>query len=167
MKIRLLALLSVLAVPALVSGQEFRGTISGTVTDPAGAAVAGAHITATETHTGTKILTDTNSGGSYTLPFLLPGEYTIAAETAGFKKFVRSGVQLDAGGHPTVDIQLVVGAVSESISVVEQIPLVNIVIFIIVWMGIAEARNKPGWWGILMLVPVVSLVVPGYLAWSD
>lgn len=47
------------------------------------------------------------------------------------------------------------------------IPLVNIVIFIIVWMGIAEARNKPGWWGILMLVPVVSLVVPGYLAWSD
>ena len=47
------------------------------------------------------------------------------------------------------------------------IPLVNLVIFIIVWMGIAEARNKPGWWGILMLVPVVSLVVPGYLAWSD
>lgn len=47
------------------------------------------------------------------------------------------------------------------------IPLVNIVIFIIVWMGIAEARNKPNWWGILMIVPVVSLIVPGYLAWSD
>lgn len=47
------------------------------------------------------------------------------------------------------------------------IPLVNIVIFIILWMGIAEARNKPNWWGILMIVPVVSLVVPGYLAWSD
>jgi len=47
------------------------------------------------------------------------------------------------------------------------IPLVNIVIFIILWMGIAEARNKPSWWGILMIVPVVSLIVPGYLAWSD
>lgn len=47
------------------------------------------------------------------------------------------------------------------------IPLVNIVIFIILWMGIAEARNKPSWWGVLMLVPVVSLIVPGYLAWSD
>jgi len=47
------------------------------------------------------------------------------------------------------------------------IPLVNIVIFIIMWMGIAEARNKPGWWGVLMIVPVVSLIVPGYLAWSD
>jgi hypothetical protein len=47
------------------------------------------------------------------------------------------------------------------------IPLVNIVIFIVVWMGIAEARNKPNWWGVLMIVPVVSLIVPGYLAWSD
>jgi hypothetical protein len=47
------------------------------------------------------------------------------------------------------------------------IPLVNIVIFIILWMGIAEARGKPNWWGILMIVPVVSLIVPGYLAWSD
>jgi hypothetical protein len=47
------------------------------------------------------------------------------------------------------------------------IPFVNIVIFIILWMGIAEARNKPSWWGVLMIVPVVSLIVPGYLAWSD
>lgn len=47
------------------------------------------------------------------------------------------------------------------------IPLVNIVIFIIMWMAVAEARNKPSWWGILMIVPVVGLIVPGYLAWSD
>ena len=47
------------------------------------------------------------------------------------------------------------------------IPLVNIVIVVIVWMGVAEARNKPSWWGILMIVPVVGLIVPAYLAWSD
>lgn len=47
------------------------------------------------------------------------------------------------------------------------IPLVSIVMAIIVWMGIAEARNKPNWWGILLIVPVVGLIVPGYLAWSD
>jgi Family of unknown function (DUF5684) len=47
------------------------------------------------------------------------------------------------------------------------IPLVNIVIAVIVWMGVAEARNKPSWWGILMIVPVVNLIVPAYLAWSD
>lgn len=47
------------------------------------------------------------------------------------------------------------------------IPIVNLVIAVIVWMGVAEARNKPNWWGILTIVPVVNLVVPGYLAWSD
>lgn len=47
------------------------------------------------------------------------------------------------------------------------IPLVNIVMAVIVWMGVAEARNKPNWWGILTLVPLVGFVVPGYLAWSD
>jgi hypothetical protein len=47
------------------------------------------------------------------------------------------------------------------------IPLVGIVMAIIVWMGIAEARNKPNWWGILIIVPVVGIIVPGYLAWSD
>lgn len=47
------------------------------------------------------------------------------------------------------------------------IPLVNIVIAILVWMGIAEARGKANWWGILMIVPGVNLIVPGYLAWSD
>jgi Family of unknown function (DUF5684) len=47
------------------------------------------------------------------------------------------------------------------------IPLVNAVIAIIVWMGVAEARNKPSWWGILLIVPVVGLIVPGYLAWVD
>lgn len=47
------------------------------------------------------------------------------------------------------------------------IPFVNIVILIMVWMAIAEARNKPSWWGIMLIVPVVNLIVPGYLAWSD
>ena len=47
------------------------------------------------------------------------------------------------------------------------IPLANIVVYVILWMGVAEARNKPNWWGILTIVPVVNLIVPGYLAWSD
>lgn len=47
------------------------------------------------------------------------------------------------------------------------IPLVNIVISIMVWMGIAVACKKPDWWGILMIVPIANLVVPGYLAWAD
>lgn len=47
------------------------------------------------------------------------------------------------------------------------IPLVNIVVAIMVWMAVAEARHKPNWWGVLAIVPFVNLIVPGYLAWSD
>jgi magnesium-transporting ATPase (P-type) len=47
------------------------------------------------------------------------------------------------------------------------VPLVNVVILIMVWMAVAEARHKPNWWGILTIVPVANIVVPGYLAWSD
>jgi hypothetical protein len=47
------------------------------------------------------------------------------------------------------------------------IPLVNIVIFIILWMAVAEARGKPSWLGILLIVPLIGIFVPGYLAWSD
>jgi len=46
------------------------------------------------------------------------------------------------------------------------IPLVNVVFWLLLWMGIAAARNKPTWWGILMIAPIVQVVVPGYLAWS-
>ncbi len=47
------------------------------------------------------------------------------------------------------------------------IPLVNVVISIVVWVGVAEARGKPSWWGLLMIVPGINLIVPGYLAWGD
>jgi len=47
------------------------------------------------------------------------------------------------------------------------IPLVNLIMAIIVWMGVAEAVGKPNWWGIIMIVPLANLFVPGYLAWAD
>ena len=47
------------------------------------------------------------------------------------------------------------------------VPLVNLVIAIMLWMAISEARGKPNWWGILTIVPILNFVVPGYLAWSD
>jgi len=47
------------------------------------------------------------------------------------------------------------------------IPLVNIVVFIIVCMKIAELRGRAGWVGIIWVIPVVGLIVPGYLAFTD
>ena len=46
------------------------------------------------------------------------------------------------------------------------VPCVNIVIYVIVWMGIAEAMNKPSWLGILMLLPVFSWILPFYFAFG-
>ncbi|HID30317.1 MAG TPA: tetratricopeptide repeat protein [Desulfobacterales bacterium] len=47
------------------------------------------------------------------------------------------------------------------------VPLLNIIIIVVLWMKIAEARNKPGWIGLLMLVPVIQWLVPFYLAFSE
>jgi len=47
------------------------------------------------------------------------------------------------------------------------IPIVNIIIGVLVWMGIAEARGKPAWVGVLSIVPVVNVFLPGYLAFSS
>jgi len=46
------------------------------------------------------------------------------------------------------------------------VPCVNVVVAVIVWMGVAEAMDKPGWLGILMLVPVVNWILPYYLAFG-
>ena len=47
------------------------------------------------------------------------------------------------------------------------IPIVNIVMTVMVWMGIAEARNRPAWLGVLMLVPIANIVIPAHLAFSE
>ncbi|MFC1514593.1 DUF5684 domain-containing protein [Candidatus Omnitrophota bacterium] len=46
------------------------------------------------------------------------------------------------------------------------IPFANLIVFVMLWMGIAEARGKPGWLGVLMVLPVTNLIIPGYLAFS-
>jgi hypothetical protein len=106
-------------------GQEYRGTFSGSVTDPQGSAVPRATITAVETRTGTKTVATSESTGEYTLPFLMPGEYQITAEAAGFKRAVRKGLKLSAGEHPVIDLRLEVGAVNEAVTVTEEAPLVT------------------------------------------
>src|ERR1039458_8119486 len=98
MKLRLVVLFALLASAALFA-QEFRGTISGVVTDPTGAAIGGAKITVTETQTGTKIPIASDNSGQYTAAFLLPGEYDIAVLSPGFKTAIRKGVHVGAGDH--------------------------------------------------------------------
>jgi hypothetical protein len=106
-------------------GQEFRSAISGAVTDPTGAAVAGAKVVATETRTGTKVQTASDAAGHYAIPFLAPGEYEVSAQSAGFKEYVRRGLVLGAGDHPVIDIRLEIGNASQSVDVTAEAPLVS------------------------------------------
>src|SRR5215471_67561 len=120
---RLLA--SLVALSTAMFSQEFRAAISGLVTDASGAVVAGAKVTVTETQTGTKVQALSDSAGRYTAPFLLPGDYDVTVHVSGFKEFLRKGVHLGAGEHPTVDARLDVGDTAVSVEIVADVPLIN------------------------------------------
>jgi hypothetical protein len=114
-----------LFLPLAAFGQEFRGTISGQVTDPTGASVAGAKVVATEINTGTKTQTVSESTGQYNLPFLAPGQYEVSAQMQGFKEALRKDIHLGAGDHPVIDIRLDVGDMNQSVQVTADAPLLN------------------------------------------
>lgn len=93
------------------------GQIAGFVRDETGAVVPGASVTATNEGTGESKKTTTNSDGYYVFPQLFVGKYSIAVESPGFKRFVKSGIVLDAAAKISVDVGLPVGAVSEQVNV--------------------------------------------------
>lgn len=96
-----------------IFGQEFRGTIAGTVSDPNAAIVPGATVTVTNIETNIAATTTTNEEGAYTFPLLLPGKYKVSATAANFKTTVQENIQLNVDDRLTVDIQLQIGAATE------------------------------------------------------
>src|SRR5580658_10648622 len=115
---RLIAiLLTLVASAAALFGQAGTGTITGTVTDPAGAVVASAPVEVRNTDTNFPYPTITTATGAYTVTRLPPGPYSVTVTAAGFKKLVRSGLSVDAGQTLPLDLQLEVGQTSESVTV--------------------------------------------------
>ena len=114
-----LSLTGLLLSPALF-GQSDRGIITGTVTDPSGAVIAGASVAATNSATGVSTRTVSASGGNYTISLLRVGTYDVTAEQTGFKKYVHSGITLEVGQTLSLDIQLQVGARTETVQVTAQ-----------------------------------------------
>lgn len=98
-------------------GQEFRASLSGRVTDPSGASVAGAAVQAQATATRSITTATTDGEGYYQLLFLTPGEYAVTAERQGFQKKVQSGLNLQVAERATLDIQLSVGDVTQTMTV--------------------------------------------------
>jgi len=119
------AFLLLLLLAAVSAAQEFRGAISGVVTDASGSIIPGAKVLVTETKTGTKVETSTDSAGHYNAPFLLPGDYDITVKMDGFKEFVRKGLHLGAGETPVVDARLEVGTAQATVEVSAAAPLIN------------------------------------------
>src|ERR1035441_6243112 len=114
-----------LLIPGRTSAQEFRGTISGKVTDSTGAVVRDAQVTITEISTGTINRTKTDGSGQYVVPFLQPGTYQVVVESTGFKKEVRNSVTLQANEHPSIDMALQIGNAMETVNVTADTPLVD------------------------------------------
>lgn len=109
----------------LLPAQEFRATVSGIVTDPAGARVPGATVAVTNIETNEEIRTTTTATGAYTIPLIRPGKYTLSAEATGFKKHVREGLELQIGQNAGLNITLEVGQITESVNVSAEAPLVE------------------------------------------
>src|SRR6476646_6543699 len=77
-----------------LSAQKYSGSIRGVVTDPTGAVIAGAQVTATNTGTGQSVTQTTNASGEYVLPELAPGTYSVQVKHPNFKEFIAKDVQL-------------------------------------------------------------------------
>src|SRR4051812_43246381 len=99
-----------LTMAATAWAQEFRASISGEIRDSTGAQVADAKVIARHQATNLIYEATSNETGHYVLNFLQPGDYSITAERAGFKKFVREGVKLLLSDRASLDITLAVGA---------------------------------------------------------
>lgn len=114
----IVAFVLALCVPAYA--QETRARITGTVVDSQGSVVPGVTVTALNTATNVSAEAVTNASGVFTLQQLPPGPYKVSASLQGFKTFSREGIELHTAETVTVNVQLVVGAVEETIAVSAQ-----------------------------------------------
>ncbi len=110
---------------AIGHAQLGTGTISGTVTDPQDAVIAGATVEIMNTGTNAVFKTTTNAQGFFTMPGLPVGNYQVRVEVQGFKRAVRSGINLQVDQRAQVNFRLEVGAVVESVQVTAEAPLVD------------------------------------------
>src|SRR5450631_657744 len=120
------SLLFVLLAALSLSAQTFRGTILGTVTDPSGAVVPGAKVTVKNTGTGLERTSETSADGSYSLPELPIGTYTVTVVQQGFQTFVATGVTVDVATERRIDAALKTGQISTKVEVsADQLPMVE------------------------------------------
>lgn len=101
------------------------GTISGTVTDETGSAIAGAKLALVEEATGLSRSAETDAEGIYRFPFLSPGMYTLTAEASGFAQYKNIHITIVARQALLIDIRMKVAELALTVDVTEVVPAVN------------------------------------------
>jgi ABC-type Na+ efflux pump permease subunit len=99
------------------SAQDTRATLSGIVTDPTEAAVAGAAVKLTNVNTGVAFAGATNNSGQYRFLFVIPGTYKLNVMMTGFRNYEYDGIVLQVNQAAVVDVALQLGATSETVTV--------------------------------------------------
>jgi len=104
---------------------QVTGTIHGNITDPSGASVAGARVTALHVERGLTRTVTTSESGEYVVPLLPVGAYSLRVEAQGFQTFRQEHIELTASENVRLDARLQVGAASDSIVVTADAPQVD------------------------------------------
>jgi hypothetical protein len=113
----LCALVLLLAIPFAAHAQNYAGSVRGTVTDPSGAAVAGATVTLRNVGTNETVTATTSAMGSYSFPIVNVGTYEVTVKATSFKEFVAKDVEVHVSTSAEVNAQLTLGAASEAVTV--------------------------------------------------
>src|SRR5262245_40671626 len=121
----ILTLMGLLFLPLCAAAQTSTSTLTGTVRDASGGVLPGVTVGITDTARNANQSTVTNDVGSYAFPSLVPGGYSITAQLPGFQRFVREGVIFQVAQVASVDIQLVLGAITESVEVTAATPMLE------------------------------------------
>jgi hypothetical protein len=106
-----------LFIAAMSFAQSDRGVITGTVTDPAGAVVPNATVTATNLETATVYKVATTTTGDYTIPSVAVGSYQVSVEAPGFEKFVQNGITVNVAQTDRIDVVLKIGSTADTVTI--------------------------------------------------
>src|SRR5437764_1109569 len=116
------AVLLLLLAFAAAGAQEFRGSLTGKVTDPNGAAVPGATVTVKNVDTNVEASATTNEEGAYSFPLLQPGKYTLTVTAQGFSTATHEAIEVRVADKLTLDVPLQVTGVGETVTTVASAP---------------------------------------------
>src|SRR6266542_4986512 len=117
MRVRALLFLLCMSYPGMAAAQFDSGQIAGVVRDQSGSATPGATITVQNEGNKDKRETVTNATGFFAFPDLPVGSYTVTVQLSGFRRFVQTSIKLSAAARLSVDVQLEVGNLNETVEV--------------------------------------------------